>query len=79
MTTDQTPLSAGSGTVNLTVYGPPTIGKSFSPAYAGNGKIVFASTRDGHSEIYVMNADGSSPIRLTNSASSVSNASPDSQ
>src|SRR5206468_564902 len=47
-----------------------TDGKSFSPAYEGNGKIVFASTRDGHSEIYAMNADGSSPIRLTNTASS---------
>jgi Tol biopolymer transport system component len=31
-----------------------------------NGRIVFASTRDGNSEIYVMDADGSNQIRLTN-------------
>ena len=29
-------------------------------------KIVFASDRDGNFEIYVMNADGTSPTRLTN-------------
>src|SRR5213082_3058241 len=32
----------------------------------GNGKIVFASTRDGNNEIYVMDADGSHQTRLTN-------------
>jgi TolB protein len=32
----------------------------------GNGRIVFASTRDGNNEIYVMNADGSGQTRLTN-------------
>ena len=31
-----------------------------------NGKIAFTSTRDGNSEIYVMNADGSGQVRLTN-------------
>ncbi len=31
-------------------------------------KIAFASTRDGNNEIYVMNADGSDPTRLTNNA-----------
>jgi dipeptidyl aminopeptidase/acylaminoacyl peptidase len=30
------------------------------------GKIAFDSTRDGNTEIYVMNADGSNPTRLTN-------------
>jgi TolB protein len=29
------------------------------------GKIVFTSDRDGDPEIYVMNADGSNPVRLT--------------
>jgi Tol biopolymer transport system component len=29
-------------------------------------RIAFASTRDGNYEIYVMNADGSAPRRLTN-------------
>ena len=33
---------------------------------AGNGKIAFASDRDGNSEIYVMDADGSNQTRLTN-------------
>ncbi|HEX6045885.1 MAG TPA: S8 family serine peptidase [Pyrinomonadaceae bacterium] len=37
------------------------------PRYSPDGsKIVFQSTRDGQSEIYVMNGDGSSPTRLTN-------------
>src|SRR5579859_3882472 len=31
-----------------------------------NGKIAFASDRDGNNEIYVMNPDGSNPVRLTN-------------
>jgi dipeptidyl aminopeptidase/acylaminoacyl peptidase len=31
-----------------------------------NGKIAFTSDRDGNSEIYVMNADGSGQTRLTN-------------
>jgi Tol biopolymer transport system component len=36
------------------------------PAYPGlNGKIAFASERDGDFEIYLMNADGSDPTRLT--------------
>jgi Tol biopolymer transport system component len=36
----------------------------------GNGKIVFASTRDGNQEIYTMNADGTGPTRRTNNAAS---------
>src|SRR4051812_39278683 len=31
-----------------------------------NGKIAFTSNRDGNREIYVMNADGTNQIRLTN-------------
>lgn len=33
-----------------------------------NGKVVFASSRDGNSEIYAMNANGTSQTRLTNDA-----------
>ena len=33
-----------------------------------NPKIAFSSDRDGNAEIYVMNADGSNPTRLTNIA-----------
>jgi len=39
---------------------------------SSTGKIVFASTRDGNSEIYVMNSDGSGQTRLTfNSADDI--------
>src|SRR5262245_21919585 len=33
---------------------------------AAQGKIAFTSKRDGNLEIYVMNADGTNPVRLTN-------------
>src|SRR5690349_16301716 len=32
----------------------------------GAGKIAFTSERDGVSEIYVINSDGSHPVKLTN-------------
>ena len=35
-----------------------------------NGKIAFVSSRDGNSEIYVMNADGSGQTKLTNNTAS---------
>src|SRR6185369_3926713 len=36
------------------------------PRYSPNGfKVVFQSSRDGQSEIYVMNSDGSGQTRLT--------------
>ncbi|MDQ3954970.1 MAG: DPP IV N-terminal domain-containing protein [Actinomycetota bacterium] len=38
-----------------------------SAAFPGhNGKIAFATSRDGHLEVYVMNADGSGQTNLTN-------------
>ena len=39
-----------------------------APMLAANGKIAFTSDRDGNSEIYVMNADGSGQTRLTNNS-----------
>ena len=33
-----------------------------------NGKIAFTSDRDGNHEIYVMNADGTNQVRLTNNS-----------
>ena len=37
------------------------------PAWSPDGsKIAFASGRDGNAEIYVMNADGTNVVRLTN-------------
>lgn len=41
-----------------------------APALASNGKIAFTSDRDGNSEIYLMNADGTGQLRLTNSPQS---------
>jgi Tol biopolymer transport system component/N-acetylneuraminic acid mutarotase len=41
----------------------------FTPAQPDleiSGKIAFSSSRDGNNEIYLMNADGSSPSNLTN-------------
>ena len=33
-----------------------------------NGKIAFLSTRDGHEQIYVMDADGSNQVNISNNA-----------
>jgi Tol biopolymer transport system component len=39
------------------------------PSYSPDGsKVVFISNRDRNREIYIMNADGSAPIRLTHTA-----------
>ncbi len=61
-------LSAlGGGGIPLT--GPST--RDSEPAWhPGGTKIAFTSERDGHSEIYLMDADGSNEVRLTYSASS---------
>lgn len=40
---------------------------NYSPVYSADGsKIVFVSVRDGNSEIYMMNADGTDQTNLTN-------------
>ncbi|HVE58345.1 MAG TPA: hypothetical protein VNB22_16050 [Pyrinomonadaceae bacterium] len=40
----------------------------FSTVLTAQEKIAFETLRDGNFEIYVMNADGSNPVNLTNSA-----------
>ena len=41
--------------------------RDYLPAWSPGGtKIVFASNRDGNEDIYVMNADGTNPVNLTN-------------
>jgi WD40 repeat protein len=47
-----------------------------SAGAATPGKIAFVSDRDGHNEIYVMNADGSGQTRLTTTANTVDNRDP---
>src|SRR5437016_14627292 len=50
--------------------GPMTL-----PAVAArSGRIAFTSDRDGTKQIYLMNADGSNPTRLTRGPASNSNA-----
>ena len=38
-----------------------------TPTLRANGKIAFTNDRDGNQEIYAMNNDGTSQVRLTNS------------
>lgn len=43
-----------------------SVDNSFRPDWSPDGqRIVFMSERDGNRELYVMNADGSNPVRLT--------------
>jgi Tol biopolymer transport system component len=64
----QTPPPTNTPAPTLTLV-PPT--STFTPppsptaSAGGSGLIVFESQRDGNSEIYVMNADGSAQTRLT--------------
>lgn len=54
----------GSSQTNITNYNTAS---DSSPAWSPYGvKIVFSSDRDSNLEIYVMNADGSGQINLTN-------------
>jgi Tol biopolymer transport system component len=45
---------------------PDVLKEETSVPEGQGGQIAFVSTRDGNGEIYVMNADGSNPRRLTN-------------
>src|SRR5262245_3632295 len=56
------------GALYFITFTPPADG---SPSWSPDGtKIVFYSDRDGNAEIYVMQADGSHPTRLTRTAAS---------
>jgi Tol biopolymer transport system component len=47
------------------------LGQSYDPEWSPDGKrIVFDTTRDGNSEIYVMNANGTNQTRLTRNPAS---------
>ena len=67
----------GSGLVRLTISVQkgsdgqgPIFTADFGPAWSPDGsKIAFVSNRDGvDTELYIMNADGSNPVRLTDDA-----------
>ena len=61
-------LSLKSSAKALRSINPPMLApaSSLTPTEPGtNGKIAFASMRDGNAEIYVMNADGSLQVNLT--------------
>ena len=52
--------------LTLTLLGGTPVPPAGAAFPGANGKIVFTSDRDGNSEIYVMNPDGSGQTRLTN-------------
>ena len=55
----------GTDLVNLTEQ--HGLGQNFSPVWSPDGsQIVFQVDRGGNYEVYVMNADGSNPVNLTN-------------
>ncbi len=60
----------GTGMVNITNNPPAArdpLGVDADPAWSPDGKkIAFMSTRTGEGEIWIMNADGSNPVNLTN-------------
>ncbi|HEX8746165.1 MAG TPA: carboxypeptidase regulatory-like domain-containing protein [Pyrinomonadaceae bacterium] len=57
-----------------------TAGSSgYKPSPKGNGKIAFASSRDGITQIYTMNADGSNVTKLTSDGGDSPAWSPDGQ
>lgn len=59
----------GKSTANLT--GEPAGKQAFAPAFSPDGKrIAWASDRAGNTDIWVANADGSKPQRLTTHAAS---------
>ncbi len=61
----------GSDQVNLT-HDPAAL--DALPAWSPDGsRLAFVSERDGNREIYVMSADGSSPMRLTDDPGEDSN------
>ncbi len=54
--------------ITLLFCGLMTIQIQSAPTLRTNGKIAFTSDRDGNSEIYLMNADGSGQTRITNNS-----------
>jgi len=69
MITDKIKKSVATRAIAYGLAGALTFGLSYDIGYSMEkkaSKIAFTSARDGNREIYVMNADGSNPINLTN-------------
>jgi uncharacterized repeat protein (TIGR01451 family) len=84
VTVTGTPTSGGAQTTTFTVSGPETNPNTANAQTTAtvtvhkvsNGPIAFTSARDGHFEIYTMNADGTGQKRITVTSSSGSSLSP---
>ena len=61
----------GTGITQLTVDKEPNVLNKFPAWSPDNKQIVYASTRTGDFELWIMNSDGSGNIQLTNSPDSV--------
>jgi hypothetical protein len=61
-------LSAAGAALVATVASLALAATANSAFSGGNGKIVFESTRDGNYEIYVMNADGTGLVNVSNNS-----------
>src|SRR4029450_11877873 len=59
-------IAAGMSLLAVTTFLATLTARSEAAFPGEPGKISFDSTRDGNTEIYVMNADGSGQTRLTN-------------
>jgi hypothetical protein len=57
-------------TAQLTTPPTPAITAPSKAAGGGSGRIAFVSNREGNDEIYIMNADGSQPMNLSNNPAS---------
>lgn len=55
--------------IPLQAFTTPSPVLTNTPIGGSSGQIAFVSMRDGNEEIYLMNADGSNPINLTNNLS----------
>lgn len=65
------PAGAAAGPIRLqNAAGVTDVPGSFTVEPPGRGRIVFRSTRDGNSDIYLMNADGTGVRRLTDDPAS---------
>jgi WD40 repeat protein len=62
----RTPSQMRCGSLTLAILLLFHISPAATPALAGNGKIAFESSRNSNWDIYVMDANGSNTIRLTN-------------